>query len=218
MQTPDPRGPCGPTTCLGSVPTLARYQARQCWLGPTGPGGPGGPSNYLNWNWILRRSADRAPPDALRNPHSARKQSGPKTPSHLDTLDRPSLHARSSGSEACAAQWLSQRPQRRPTKTNLRRATSRAILHKRGHAVPAARRPALRARVVGPDITALPMSFRCMLVRVQCGVPQWTSSTRSRLAFASPPAASLRGLDAATGKSAAMCRRQSGDVPSIVEG
>lgn len=43
----------------------------------------------------------------------------------------------------------------------------------------------------------------------QGGVPPWPNCTRPRLADASPPAASWRGLDAAAGGSGVVCRRQS---------
>lgn len=68
---------------------------------------------------------------------------------------------------------------------------------------------ALRAGGSAPHITAFVLRESVALVSGQCGVPQWPSSTRPRLAVASPPAASLRGLGRVTSTSAAMYRRHS---------
>ncbi len=64
-------------------------------------------------------------------------------------------------------------------------------------------------RVSPPNITALLLRESVASVSGQCGVPQWPGSTRPRLADASPPAASLRGLGRVTSSSAVMYRRHS---------
>ena len=94
---------------------------------------------------------------------------------------------------------------------SIRRATVCTRRHQRGHAGRDDFLFELRCalRVSPPHITAFLSRESVALVSGQCGVPQWPSSTRPRLAVASSPAASLRGLGRVPSGSAVMYRRHS---------
>ena len=86
---------------------------------------------------------------------------------------------------------------------------SRGGLKQRGHARNAAHGMALSRCWSAYQAPPLDFCWEAVVsVSGESGVPLSPSSTVSRLAGASQPAASLRGLDA-TGSSAVMCRRQS---------
>ena len=95
--------------------------------------------------------------------------------------------------------------------TNLRRSMCVCDHHQRGHAVRADFLFELRCAlwVSPPHITAYLSRESVVQASGHGGIPPCPSSTRPRLAVASPPAASLRGLGRVTSSSAAMYRRQS---------